>query len=185
MLRVKHKEKSNADSFLVTLSLFVYSERNHSCCSLLCIMHLYFSKIKKVWSEKPAHVQKMQKWGLMNSQDLEETKKKNHYIQTVSFLVLVHALTAPVRGFALAQVYEMFYNSKYWICCVILYVAYVDTTCVETCPDGYFADSDERQCFPCHSACVTCTGRHSSQCLSCKPGWYRQGKGCVNQCPAG
>ncbi|NXV43083.1 PCSK5 convertase, partial [Uria aalge] len=61
----------------------------------------------------------------------------------------------------------------------------LNTTCVETCPDGYYVDSDERQCSPCHSACVTCTGKHSSQCLSCKPGWYRQGKGCVNQCPAG
>ncbi|NXV23312.1 PCSK5 convertase, partial [Cepphus grylle] len=61
----------------------------------------------------------------------------------------------------------------------------LNTTCVETCPDGYYVDSDERQCSPCHSACITCTGKHSSQCLSCKPGWYRQGKGCVNQCPAG
>ncbi|XP_074022904.1 proprotein convertase subtilisin/kexin type 5 isoform X1 [Numenius arquata] len=61
----------------------------------------------------------------------------------------------------------------------------LNTTCVETCPDGYYVDSDEGQCSPCHSACVTCTGKHSSQCLSCKPGWYRQGKGCVNQCPAG
>ncbi|KAM6289408.1 proprotein convertase subtilisin/kexin type 5-like [Aegotheles albertisi] len=60
-----------------------------------------------------------------------------------------------------------------------------DTTCVETCPDGYYVDSDEGQCSPCHSTCVTCTGKRSSQCLSCKPGWYRQGKGCVNQCPAG
>ncbi|KFV18851.1 Proprotein convertase subtilisin/kexin type 5, partial [Tauraco erythrolophus] len=61
----------------------------------------------------------------------------------------------------------------------------LNTTCVETCPDGYYVDSDERQCSPCHSACVTCTGKHSSQCLSCKPGWYRQGKVCVNQCPSG
>ncbi|KAJ7423631.1 hypothetical protein BTVI_09195 [Pitangus sulphuratus] len=45
-----------------------------------------------------------------------------------------------------------------------------DTTCVETCPDGYYADSDEGQCSACHSACVTCTGKYSSQCLSCKPG---------------
>ncbi|XP_028941399.1 proprotein convertase subtilisin/kexin type 5-like [Antrostomus carolinensis] len=61
----------------------------------------------------------------------------------------------------------------------------LNTTCVETCPDGYYADSDEGQCSPCHSTCVTCTGKHSSQCLSCKPGWYRQGRGCINQCPAG
>uniref|UniRef100_A0A8C6ZU05 Proprotein convertase subtilisin/kexin type 5 n=1 Tax=Nothoprocta perdicaria TaxID=30464 RepID=A0A8C6ZU05_NOTPE len=60
-----------------------------------------------------------------------------------------------------------------------------DTTCVETCPPGYFADSDEGLCSPCHSTCDTCSGKHSSQCLSCKPGWYRKGKGCVNQCPAG
>ncbi|KFP66141.1 Proprotein convertase subtilisin/kexin type 5, partial [Cariama cristata] len=61
----------------------------------------------------------------------------------------------------------------------------LNTTCVETCPDGYYVDSNERQCSPCHSACATCIGKHSSQCLSCNPGWYRQGKGCVNQCPAG
>uniref|UniRef100_A0A8D2MU68 Growth factor receptor domain-containing protein n=1 Tax=Zonotrichia albicollis TaxID=44394 RepID=A0A8D2MU68_ZONAL len=58
-------------------------------------------------------------------------------------------------------------------------------TCVETCPDGYYADSTERQCSACHSTCDTCTGKHSSQCLSCKLGWYRQGKGCVTHCPAG
>ncbi|XP_009067528.1 PREDICTED: proprotein convertase subtilisin/kexin type 5-like [Acanthisitta chloris] len=61
----------------------------------------------------------------------------------------------------------------------------LNTTCVETCPDGYYADSDDGQCSPCHDVCATCTGKHSSQCLSCKPGWYRQGKGCINQCPAG
>ncbi|XP_068278360.1 proprotein convertase subtilisin/kexin type 5 isoform X1 [Nyctibius grandis] len=61
----------------------------------------------------------------------------------------------------------------------------LNTTCVETCPDGYYVDSNDGQCSPCHSTCDTCTGKHSSQCLSCKPGWYRQGKGCVNQCPAG
>ncbi|XP_033928587.1 proprotein convertase subtilisin/kexin type 5 isoform X1 [Melopsittacus undulatus] len=61
----------------------------------------------------------------------------------------------------------------------------LNATCVETCPTGYYVDSDEGQCSPCHSTCATCTGKHSSQCLSCKPGWYRQGKGCVNQCPAG
>ncbi|XP_050185248.1 proprotein convertase subtilisin/kexin type 5 isoform X1 [Myiozetetes cayanensis] len=61
----------------------------------------------------------------------------------------------------------------------------LNTTCVKTCPDGYYADSDEGQCSACHSACVTCTGKYSSQCLSCKPGWYRQGNRCVNQCPSG
>ncbi|NWX95910.1 PCSK5 convertase, partial [Nothoprocta ornata] len=61
----------------------------------------------------------------------------------------------------------------------------LNTTCVETCPPGYFADSDEGLCSPCHSTCDTCSGKHSSQCLSCKPGWYRKGKACVNQCPAG
>ncbi|XP_021236412.1 proprotein convertase subtilisin/kexin type 5 isoform X1 [Numida meleagris] len=60
-----------------------------------------------------------------------------------------------------------------------------NTTCVETCPAGYYADSDEGRCSPCHFTCATCSGKHSSQCLSCKPGLYRQGKGCVNQCPTG
>ncbi|XP_021397203.2 proprotein convertase subtilisin/kexin type 5 isoform X2 [Lonchura striata] len=61
----------------------------------------------------------------------------------------------------------------------------LNRTCVETCPDGYYADSTEGQCSACHSTCDTCTGKHSSQCLSCKLGWYRQGKRCVTQCPAG
>ncbi|KAI1239706.1 Proprotein convertase subtilisin/kexin type 5, partial [Lamprotornis superbus] len=44
----------------------------------------------------------------------------------------------------------------------------LNRTCVETCPDGYYADSTERQCSACHSTCDSCTRKHSSQCLSCK-----------------
>lgn len=58
-----------------------------------------------------------------------------------------------------------------------------DNTCVQECPMGYYAeDKDERVCERCHFSCTSCTGRHSQQCVVCKPGFFKQGKSCVETC---
>ncbi|XP_077615494.1 proprotein convertase subtilisin/kexin type 5 isoform X1 [Crocuta crocuta] len=61
----------------------------------------------------------------------------------------------------------------------------LNTTCVQDCPEGYYADEDSHQCVPCHSSCRTCEGRRSAQCLSCQPGLFQLGKECLAQCREG
>lgn len=58
-----------------------------------------------------------------------------------------------------------------------------DNTCVPECPVGYYAeDKDERVCERCHFSCQSCAGRHSVQCVTCKPGFFKHGSSCVETC---
>jgi hypothetical protein len=69
------------------------------------------------------------------------------------------------------------------VCCQVrFFSSLTDTTCVENCPEGYYADEDSHRCVPCHISCRTCEGRHSMQCLSCRSGWFQLGKECLIQC---
>ncbi|XP_060697526.1 proprotein convertase subtilisin/kexin type 5-like [Hemiscyllium ocellatum] len=61
----------------------------------------------------------------------------------------------------------------------------LNTTCVDTCPDGYYTDQNRRQCFACHKSCEICNGRSSTQCLTCKANWYRLNLMCVKTCGSG
>ncbi|VFV17179.1 proprotein convertase subtilisin kexin [Lynx pardinus] len=61
----------------------------------------------------------------------------------------------------------------------------LNTTCVQDCPEGYYADEDSHQCAPCHSSCRTCEGRRSTQCLSCQPSSFQLEKECLPQCREG
>ncbi|KAG9486783.1 hypothetical protein GDO78_006922 [Eleutherodactylus coqui] len=61
----------------------------------------------------------------------------------------------------------------------------LNATCMDTCPDGYYGEHDERRCIPCHRSCKTCTERHSTDCLTCKEGLYMQGYSCVQDCITG
>uniref|UniRef100_A0ABI7XV30 P/Homo B domain-containing protein n=3 Tax=Felis catus TaxID=9685 RepID=A0ABI7XV30_FELCA len=61
----------------------------------------------------------------------------------------------------------------------------LNTTCVQDCPEGYYADEDSHQCAPCHSSCRTCEGRRSTQCLSCQPSLFQLEKECLPQCREG
>ncbi|XP_069891868.1 proprotein convertase subtilisin/kexin type 5 isoform X2 [Dipodomys merriami] len=61
----------------------------------------------------------------------------------------------------------------------------LNSTCVEVCPEGYYAEEDSHRCVPCHSSCRTCEGKHSLQCLSCRPGWLQLGRECVLRCRDG
>uniref|UniRef100_A0A8C2YIS2 Proprotein convertase subtilisin/kexin type 5 n=1 Tax=Chinchilla lanigera TaxID=34839 RepID=A0A8C2YIS2_CHILA len=61
----------------------------------------------------------------------------------------------------------------------------LNTTCVDSCPEGYFTDEDRHRCTPCHGSCRTCQGIHSMQCLSCRAGWFQLGRECLLQCREG
>ncbi|XP_023578731.1 proprotein convertase subtilisin/kexin type 5 isoform X1 [Octodon degus] len=61
----------------------------------------------------------------------------------------------------------------------------LNTTCVDSCPEGYFTDEDRHWCTPCHGSCRTCDGTHSMQCLSCRAGWFQLGRECLLQCREG
>ncbi|KAJ8402031.1 hypothetical protein AAFF_G00372660 [Aldrovandia affinis] len=59
-------------------------------------------------------------------------------------------------------------------------------TCVLECPSGFYADSRGR-CKKCYSLCETCVGGRSSQCTSCKAGYYSKegSSSCVPSCGDG
>lgn len=59
--------------------------------------------------------------------------------------------------------------------------------CVSACPLGYFGDAAARRCRRCHKGCETCSGRGSTQCLTCRRGFYhhQEVNSCVTLCPAG
>uniref|UniRef100_A0A3Q1HH90 Uncharacterized protein n=1 Tax=Acanthochromis polyacanthus TaxID=80966 RepID=A0A3Q1HH90_9TELE len=57
-----------------------------------------------------------------------------------------------------------------------------DDTCVQECPVGYYADKDVRVCERCHFTCQSCVGHHSVECVTCKPGFFKQGINCVETC---
>uniref|UniRef100_A0A3P8RMF6 Uncharacterized protein n=1 Tax=Amphiprion percula TaxID=161767 RepID=A0A3P8RMF6_AMPPE len=63
-----------------------------------------------------------------------------------------------------------------------LHLSPSDNTCVQECPVGYYADKDVRVCERCHFTCQSCVGRHSVECLICKPGFFKQGINCVETC---
>jgi len=39
--------------------------------------------------------------------------------------------------------------------------------CLETCPDGFFPDYNNRECLQCHESCRTCKGNSVNDCGSC------------------
>ncbi|EDK31890.2 hypothetical protein TTHERM_00143839 (macronuclear) [Tetrahymena thermophila SB210] len=58
-----------------------------------------------------------------------------------------------------------------------------NSTCVQTCPSGYFGNTTNNTCQQCDPTCLTCT-QSSTQCTSCA--YYRQLQGtqCVDFCPS-
>ena len=47
------------------------------------------------------------------------------------------------------------------------YINIVDGSCVNNCPDQYYARDDINQCRACHYTCYTCTGPFYNNCTSC------------------
>ncbi|XP_051950680.1 proprotein convertase subtilisin/kexin type 5-like [Xyrauchen texanus] len=53
-----------------------------------------------------------------------------------------------------------------------------------SCPDGYYVNKDKQECVQCHVNCASCSGHHSNDCLTCKPGLLLLGHSCFPSCPA-
>ncbi|XP_030000063.1 proprotein convertase subtilisin/kexin type 5-like [Sphaeramia orbicularis] len=60
--------------------------------------------------------------------------------------------------------------------------------CLQSCPAGYYPNSQEKTCHKCHSSCKTCDGMGALSCLTCYEGYtfsgYKSGI-CISQCFVG
>ncbi|XP_072237135.1 proprotein convertase subtilisin/kexin type 6 isoform X1 [Leuresthes tenuis] len=65
-----------------------------------------------------------------------------------------------------------------------LYFNMLNSSCTDTCPPGFFADENERQCMKCHDSCVTCL-RYADRCTGCSEGYSLAGMICVPDCTNG
>ncbi|XP_059222311.1 furin-like protease 2 isoform X2 [Stomoxys calcitrans] len=50
-----------------------------------------------------------------------------------------------------------------------------DGKCLNSCPDGYYADKKRQECVSCPTGCATCSS--NGFCLTCKDNWTRNKKG--------
>ncbi|XP_054717496.1 extracellular matrix organizing protein FRAS1-like [Uloborus diversus] len=53
--------------------------------------------------------------------------------------------------------------------------------CIDNCPMGYFKN-ERNHCKSCSSSCKTCFGNMTTQCFSCKKGFYFQKGHCIQKC---
>uniref|UniRef100_A0A4W6CZT6 Proprotein convertase subtilisin/kexin type 6 n=1 Tax=Lates calcarifer TaxID=8187 RepID=A0A4W6CZT6_LATCA len=58
-------------------------------------------------------------------------------------------------------------------------------TCVPECTNGTFFHLEEMTCSPCHSSCRTCTGPGKEECIQCAEGYLQQEWRCVETCSPG
>jgi len=47
--------------------------------------------------------------------------------------------------------------------------AAVSSSCLDTCPDGFYANDETLKCVACYTSCATCKGADSTECITCKP----------------
>ncbi|MBN3286620.1 PCSK6 convertase, partial [Polyodon spathula] len=57
-------------------------------------------------------------------------------------------------------------------------------TCSATCPSGFFADDNQKQCLKCHDNCKKCF-RDYDRCTACSEGFSLAGMTCVPECGDG
>ena len=62
-----------------------------------------------------------------------------------------------------------------------------DTTCISSCPLGFWEDATNHICAPCDYSCESCLGGTNNQCTACKPGFFLQPAStiCLDSCPSG
>ena len=59
-------------------------------------------------------------------------------------------------------------------------------SCLSGCPaNNMYYDSTTRQCLTCSSACYSCNGAQSSNCVSCNPPLQLFQGSCISTCPFG
>ena len=61
------------------------------------------------------------------------------------------------------------------------------TSCLTTCPTGYFGNQTTNACSACNSTCLTCSGPTSGECTSCGTGTFLNPytNSCNATCPEG
>ncbi|KAG7221789.1 hypothetical protein INR49_028863 [Caranx melampygus] len=65
-----------------------------------------------------------------------------------------------------------------------LYLNTHNSSCMETCPTGYYADENQRRCLKCRDTCMRCL-RHADRCSACSEGYSLAGMTCVPECTNG
>ncbi|XP_034723643.1 proprotein convertase subtilisin/kexin type 6 [Etheostoma cragini] len=65
-----------------------------------------------------------------------------------------------------------------------LFLNTLNSSCIYTCPPGYFADENQRQCLKCHNTCMRCL-RYADRCTACSEGYSLAGMTCVPECTNG
>uniref|UniRef100_A0A8D0ASH4 Proprotein convertase subtilisin/kexin type 6 n=1 Tax=Sander lucioperca TaxID=283035 RepID=A0A8D0ASH4_SANLU len=65
-----------------------------------------------------------------------------------------------------------------------LFLNTLNSSCIDTCPPGYFADENQRQCLKCHNTCMRCL-RYADRCTACSEGYSLAGMTCVPECTNG
>ena len=58
------------------------------------------------------------------------------------------------------------------------YLQPASTSCLNTCPTGYWKDATNLVCASCHPACSACITQ-SNKCSPCNPGYYKAGAFCL------
>jgi proprotein convertase subtilisin/kexin type 5 len=58
-------------------------------------------------------------------------------------------------------------------------------TCVLTCPETLYGNSELGTCENCHSVCATCNGAYDSDCTGCFDLTYLYDNKCIKSCPEG
>ncbi|XP_034381952.1 proprotein convertase subtilisin/kexin type 6 [Cyclopterus lumpus] len=65
-----------------------------------------------------------------------------------------------------------------------LHLNTLNSSCINTCPPGYFADENQRQCLKCHDTCMRCL-RYADRCTACSERYRLAGMTCVPECTDG
>ncbi|KAL4459888.1 hypothetical protein ABPG74_003414 [Tetrahymena malaccensis] len=60
----------------------------------------------------------------------------------------------------------------------------LESDCLTTCTNAYYADDSQRKCIKCDPTCLTCSNS-SKNCTSCAQGFYLKGGQCVTSCGSG
>lgn len=65
-----------------------------------------------------------------------------------------------------------------------LYMNPLSSSCVHTCPEGYYGHDQQQQCLKCHDRCNSCV-KDPDRCTACKHGYSLAGMTCVPECTNG
>ncbi|XP_060924003.1 proprotein convertase subtilisin/kexin type 6-like isoform X3 [Limanda limanda] len=65
-----------------------------------------------------------------------------------------------------------------------LYLNPLNSSCIDSCPTGYFADENQRHCLKCNITCMKCLS-YADRCSACSEGYSLAGMICIPECTNG